>query len=183
VSILDEWVSGFNAAAAAVGGVVMTAITTFFITRGKYSKLQKEIAADRADTKKIDLEAGWVERLVKDNHEKDDRIESLHTSQLNDARHIARVETEALACRERMSEAKIERDMAIEQMHQLQSRVAASEERVIALRDEVLDLKLANGRLLKELAALNTEAAERVLQLHLKPAHKPRPSLPGDEVT
>lgn len=137
--------------------------------------LRKKVSSDTAEIRESALKSGWLERLVKENSAMDERIESLRESQLNDAKLIATKDAEAKACRERMDEAKLERDLAVEELQQAKSRAAACDALVLELRDEALDYRLANGRLFKELAALDKDAAERLMVEHLRPALVAKP--------
>lgn len=58
-----------------------------------------------------------------------------------------------------------------------EKQFGACEERVRSLSEQVLDLKLANGRLQQELAKHDPAAAERLLVQQVRPV----PSGPGDE--
>lgn len=166
VAFDDQWFSGLQTAVTGVATAVAGAVGAWFALRRKVSN-------DTTDIKRAAMETGWLERLVKEREELLQRIESLRESQLNDARANARLEAECKACHERVEEAHVERDNAAEASQEAQRRRAAAEERIVMLTDEVLDLKIANGRLFKELAAIDRNAAERVLQQHLKPEGSP----------
>lgn len=168
MSILDEWFTGFQAAATSVATALAGAGAAWLA-------LRRRVSADTAEIKETSFKIGWLERLVKEREEQDARIESLRESQLNDARVIARQEAVIAAGRERINEANVDRDRVQEELRHATSRMAACEEKAILLRDEVLELKLANGRLFKELASIDKDAAERLLVLHLKPAPTAKP--------
>lgn len=96
-----------------------------------------------------------------------------------------------VAVRKKLTENKVEttlleklgkeRDRAEERLQEMidarEKQFGACEERVRSLSEQVLDLRLANGRLQQELAKHDPAAAERLLVLQVRPV----PPGPGDE--
>lgn len=175
MSILDEWVSGFNAALTTVGTALGTGIGAYFLGRRQFSKLAKDIAEDRAEVKRAGMEIGWLERMVKEHEEDKQRIESLRESQLNDARLIATKDADARACRERMEEAKLERDLAIEEVVKVREMLSAAKEHIIVVDGLLLTARVANVRLF---AALPDGQRQEMAELLLKQ----EPGQPGQGV-
>lgn len=161
MAIFDDWTNAAQTGLAALGAT----LTTYFVTRSRNSKLKKELATDVADIKEVALKTGWLERLVKERDEQNGRIESLRESQLNDARLIAKKEAECEACRERMQEMKLERDIAIEDMVKAREDVASLKEHIVVLDGLILMARVANVRLFAAMPdGLRQEMAEHLLK-------------------
>lgn len=95
---------------------------------------------------------------------------------------IAREKAETKVQNSLLLAVQAERDAVVERLEEIneerEKRFGACEERVRSLSEQVLDLRLANGRLLQELAALgHKEAAERLLVAQIRPG----PPGKGDE--
>jgi chromosome segregation ATPase len=161
VAIFDDWISTAQTGLAVLGA----SLTTYFVTRSRNSKLKKELATDVADIKETGFRIGWLERLVKKSEDDDRRIESLRESQLNDTRLIAKKEAECEACRERMQEVKLERDIAVEDMVKSREDVAALKEHIVVLDGQILMARVANVRLFAAMPdGLRQEMAEHLLK-------------------
>jgi hypothetical protein len=146
VALFDNWSTGFGATVSDIAkGLVGAALA--------WLALRKRVSSDSADIKDLAMKSSWTERLVKKTEEQEALIDNLRTCQLNDARHIAKVEADAISCRERMAEALMDRALAIEEKQQALSRLAVSEDRMITLRSEMLAAKLEHRRPSQEQAA------------------------------
>lgn len=158
MSILDQWFTGIQTAATSVATAIVGAVGAWFA-------LRKRVSTDSADIKRTHLEMGWLERLVKKSEDDDKRIESLRESQLNDTRQIAKKEAEAEACRERMQEMRVERDLAMQDMVKAREDVAALKEHIVVLDGQILMARVANVRLFAALPdGLRQELAEHLLK-------------------
>lgn len=143
----DQWFTGLQTAATSF----FTAVAGFFggwaVVRRKYSSDSTEIAEDRGQKK-------WMQQLLEEGRPVD-------------ARTIGRLEAMVEAYKERIEE--LESDRA--------AKVVACEERVRSLSEQVLDQKLANGRLFLALSSVDPAGAERLLLEHLRPGPRGK----GDE--
>jgi hypothetical protein len=143
----DQWFTGVQTAATSLLTAVAGFLGGWAVVRRKYSADSAEIAKDRG-------QVNWVQQLLEEGRPAD-------------ARTIGRLEATVEAYKERIADLESERA----------EKVGACEERVRSLSEQVLDAKLANGRLFAALAAIDKPAAERLLLDHLRPG----PPGPGDE--
>lgn len=174
--MLDDLLTRANAAWLAMAAILAGIVKVLVTARSQISDLSAKLTKDRAGeqilTTETSLQIDWLRGMVKDREELqaevrklEDRIESFRESQLNDARIIERRDAELVACRERINEAKTERDIAVEEMIRTRERLAASEEHAIVLEGQMLNLKMANGRLFAELPK---DTANRMIDLLVK---------------
>jgi uncharacterized protein HemX len=142
------WISeSIDASLAAIAAALGTIAAGFLVVRRRLSSDATAIAREQG-------ERTWVHQLLEEGRPED-------------ARNIGRLEATAQAYKDRLDEVQADRDR----------KFGACEERVRSLSEQVLDLKLANGRLYQALAIHDREEADRLLVLQLRPA----PPGPGDE--
>lgn len=136
----DQWFTGLQTATTSFFTAVAGAFGAWLALRRKYSEDSTEISKDRGEKK-------WVQQLLEEGRPVD-------------ARSIGRLEAMVEAYKERIEELEAERS----------AKFSACEERVRSLSEQVLDQKLANGRLFLALSSVDPAGAERLLLEHLRPA-------------
>lgn len=158
----DDLLTKTNAAWLVLSGIAVAAVRLLVNARAQISDLSAKLAKDRAGERVLavetTLQTGWMQGLVKARDDLQDevnkleeRIESLRESQLNDARQIAKKDAEADACHERVQEARLDRQLAIDDMIKTREQLAAAMEHAIILEGQMLNLKYANARIFAEL--------------------------------
>lgn len=156
----DQWFTGLQTAATSMFTAVAGAFGAWLALRRKYSEDSTEIRKDRG-------EWTWIQQAVSEREKALREVDEARDIHTEDVRSIARLEARL--------EAMVERMKALEEARERQ--IGACEERVRSLAEQVLDAKLANGRLFMALAKLDKPEAERLLLLHLRPG----PPGKGDE--
>jgi chromosome segregation ATPase len=149
-----------DAALVQIGTGMATLAGAIFYLRRRFSSDTTEITKDKAEAK-------WIISVIEERSHALKAADEAKEARIVDARTIAKLEAQLEAAWEKLREFE----------HQREKTFGACEERVRSLAEQVLDLKMANGRMLKELAAVNKEAAERVLVMQVRPG----PAGPGDE--
>lgn len=141
----DQWFTGLQTAltsiATAAGGFV-----------GGWALMRRRLSSDSTEITKDRVESRWMLSL-----------EAAASTAREDSRTIAKLEARLEDALEREKATK-EHDIRREQM------VGACEERVRSLSEQLLDQKMVNGRLFMALTHADKDAAERLLQEHLRPA-------------
>jgi chromosome segregation ATPase len=177
IPVWDELLTKANAAWLVLSGIGVAAVNHIIKLRRQLSELSTKLAKDRANEKVLavetTLQTGWLQGILTDREnlqaevrKLEDRIESFRESELNSARIIERRDAELVACREKITEAKTERDLALEEMLKTKEMLAAVREHVIVVDGQMLNLRVANARLF---AALPDEARQQMIDLLLKP--------------
>lgn len=175
-------VSTLQAIAAGVGAVVMGAITGALVAWRQFAKTRSVVAEDTAATKEVGMRMGWYERVLKENADNDVLIDKLRSSidtQRNEIgtrdRRIERLEAENHGLADRIMAAEEALERALDKVQQQATRAGACDEKLQALREEVIDFRLVNGLMFSALAAHNREEADAILLRYLKP----KPTTPG----
>lgn len=156
----DQWFTGLQTAATSMFTAVAGAFGAWLALRRKYSEDSTEIRKDRG-------EWTWIQQAVSEREKALREVDEARDIHTEDVRSIARLEAKL--------EAMVERLKALEEARERQ--IGACEERVRSLAEQVLDAKLANGRLFMALAKVDKPEAERLLLEHLRPV----PPGKGDE--
>lgn len=154
------WFTGVQTAAATLGGIIGGAIGGALLVWRNVSRTQNAVAKDLGET-------GWIKDM---RQERSDALKEIGAARLElkeSARENGMLAAQVAAYRDRLKEHEEERA----------KQLGACEERVRSLSEQVLDQKLANGRLFMELVQHDKPAAERLLQMHLRPG----PPGKGDE--
>lgn len=154
------WFTGVQTAAATLGGIVMGAITGALVAWRQLAKTQNTVAKDMSET-------GWIKDMRQERADALKEIGAARLEMKDLARENGMLNAQVAAYKDRLREREDGREKMI----------GACEERVRSLAEQVLDQKLANGRLFIELVRHDQPAAERLLQLHLRPG----PPGKGDE--
>lgn len=177
----DEILTKTNAAWALLVVIAGGAIKLLVAARSQISDLSSKLAKDRAGEQilstETSLQIGWMQSLVQGNERKDVKIRELETklenyseTRVNDARMLERKDAELVACRERVQEMKVERDLALEDMVKTREQLAAVQEHIIVVDGLNLSYRLANAKLF---AALPDGVRQGMVELLLKQESKP----------
>lgn len=154
------WFTGLQTAATSFATACAGAVGAWLALRRRYSEDSTEIKKDRGEWQ-------WIQSAISEREKALREVEEARDVHTEDVRSIARLEARLEAMAERLK--------ALEEARERQ--IGACEERVRSLAEQVLDQKLANGRLFMALARVDKPEAERLLLLHLRPG----PPGKGDE--
>jgi hypothetical protein len=153
MSLFDPtWFTGVETAATTLGGIAGGAIAGFLLAWRQLSKTQNAVAKELGET-------GWIKDMRQERADALKEIGAARVELKEIARENGMLHAQVAAYRERLKE----HDEGREQ------RAGACEERVRALSEQVLDQKLANGRLFMALAKVDQPTAERLLLEHMRP--------------
>jgi septal ring factor EnvC (AmiA/AmiB activator) len=175
VALIDDaWLTGLQQAAGVIGSILMGAAAGALVVWRNYSKT-------RNTTGKEEGELSWIRDMREDMRRGDLELGEARAEvrSLNVVIGDLRAETgglhaQVVSYQERLREAQDRlADLAAGR-----ERIAGQcEERVRALAEQLLDQKMANGRLLLALSSVDRPAAEKLLTEHLRPV----PPQKGDE--
>lgn len=181
-SAWDDIFTKGNAAWAFLAAVLAAAVKLLVSARGQISDLSAKLAKDRAGEQILGAETavqiGWLRGMV-ERGERDGlkinalekKVEDMSESRLNDARALERKDAELVACRERTSEMKLERDLALEDMVKSREDVAALKETIVVYDGQLLAARVANLRLF---TALTKDEQEKMREHLLKQEPSPK---------
>lgn len=179
---ITSGISTLQAIAGGLGAIVMGAITGALVSWRQFAKTKSAVAEDAAATKEVGMRMGWYERVLKENADNDIEIgklrgvidtqrEEIHARDRRNERLEA--ENHGLADRIMAAEEALER--ALDKVQAQATRAGACDEKLQALREEVIDFRLVNGLMFSALAAHNRAEADAILIRYLKP----KPTTPG----
>ena len=190
---IGSGISTLQAVAYAIGGMVMSAIAGALVSWRQFAKTRSAVAEDTAVTKEVGMRMLWYERVLKENADNDVLIEKLRST--IDAlredcgakdRRIERLDAEKAGLADRLMAADEDLERALDKVQQFSVRVGACDEKLQALREELIDYRLANGMMFSALAAHNRQEADNLLKQYLKPKQPvpgppPPPLIPPQE--
>lgn len=153
----DKWFTGLETGFSSLVTLLAGAGATWLA-------LRKRVSSDTTDIRKDRLELGWTERLVKERDDLLARLESMRESQLNDARLIVRLETQATTMGEQIAEMSEQNGRLQLLINLHDAKMGGCEERIRALSEQSLVVAMYNDKLFVALAKADPEAAELLSQ-------------------
>lgn len=137
-----------------------------------HNKLNKDRSSEQLLSAETSVQIGWMRGLV-ERSERDalkiaaleKKIEDMNETRINDARALERKDAEGIACRERVQEMRLERDLAIEEMITTKKMLAAEQEHVIVIDELLFSYRMANAKLF---AALPDGVRQQMVDYLLK---------------
>lgn len=156
----DQWFTGLQTAATSF----MTAVAGFL---GGWALMRRRISADSTAITEDKAGRDLLLTLMRERQEAVAEAKELRAADRTNAIQMVRLEVTVEDLRERLTERDQERER----------QVGACEERVRSLSEQLLDQKMANGRLFAELARADKDAADRMLVTQVRPG----PPGKGDE--
>jgi hypothetical protein len=165
-----------NAAYLVLSAIVAGLIRLYMKLRKEHSEMLAQLAKDRASqtilSTETALHVGWMKGLVESNERKEQKIaelelknENREESRINDARMLAKRDEELVACRERVDEMRVERDLAQEGELKAREMLAAVQEHVNIVDGQMVAYRIANMRLF---TAMPPELQKEMKELLLK---------------
>lgn len=156
----STWFTGLQTAATTVGGIIAGAMAGALLVWRNFSKTRSAVAMEGNN-------AGWVTDIRTERSEALKSVGELTAELRQESRKNGRLEAELAGARDMVRELQ---ERITEYMDGRDKLASACEERNRSLAEQLLDQKMANGRLLIALSAADKDAAERLLQEHLQPA-------------
>lgn len=186
-AVWDDILTKTNAAWLVLAGIAAGAVKLLVTARGQISDLSAKLAKDRAGeqilTTETSLQIGWLRGIVEQGERDrikiatlEKRIEDYSETRLNDARALERKEAELVACRERVQEMRLERDLAQEDMVKSREDVAALKETIVVYDGQLLAARVANLRIFTQLPKdVQEQMREHLLKQEPLPKEPPKP--------
>lgn len=163
----STWFTGLQTAATAVGGIFGGAIAGALLAWRQFSKTKTANA-------KEGFETGWINDMRKERSEALKDVGKLTSELREESRKNGGLEAQLEGAKDMVRELE---ERVADFLEGRDKLAASCEERVRSLSEQVLDGKMANGRLLIALSHADRDAAERLLHEHLRPG----PPGKGDE--